>query len=332
MEKLLIKVRMMRTPPADSDSNKRFAVFQPAMVAEPLSTPPMLSSPSLPSRSSSLNGFAVSRLRAVPPDAKVTAAPTRPAWCLEHVKTWALQGAPSENRLEALRLIEVWVPGNILRLNKLQLKNLPPLPYIEKLDASDNEIAVVRPEEWPDSLISVDLNHNWLTQPPSRWPAGVKVIELDDNHLIHAESDWPAALKELSVSGNPLLAVLPGNLPDGVEEVYAERNPAMSRWPDRLPANLGKLNVDDTALPAPDAALPVNLKRLLARRSHFSHFSDALLHLSEQCHVYLGGHRLCEAEVQKIGEHIAVDGYKGPRVYFNDVDHLGGTLATFAGP
>jgi hypothetical protein len=331
---MLMQSPSMPSPPAKSGPGKPVISSRPVPAVEPLNTlhlPDSASQP-LPPRASSPSGRAVLRPRTELPGTEIANASPRPTWRIEHVQAWALQGDPSENRPEARKRIEAWTPGSVLRLNELWLKNLPPLPDIEKLDASDNEIAAVRPEELPDSLTCVDLNHNLLTQPPSRWPAGVKVIELDDNHLIHAESDWPAALKELSVSGNPLLAALPGNLPDSVEEIYAERNPAMNHWPQRLPANLGKLNVDDTALPAPDAPLPVNLKRLLARRSHFTHLSEVLLQLSDRCYLYLEGHRLPEAEVQKVRDHMAADGYKGPHFHFNEADYGGSTPSALMGP
>lgn len=118
---------------------------------------------------------------------------------------WAQQGAPDEQRLEAVDIIKHWVmfctPNKALHLVGLGLTSLPELPEnVLYLVARNNRLA--GEIKLPAKVISADLSHNQLDVAP-KLPSGANNVNIEHNQLRYLPSEY-SELAYLNADFNPL--------------------------------------------------------------------------------------------------------------------------------
>lgn len=215
---------------------------------------------------------------------------------------WARNGAPGEQRQEAVARMRTWLennqPDQPLTLNDLGLTSLPEhLPAnLHTLDASNNELTHL-PESLPANLHTLSAGYNELTHLPENLPANLHTLDADVNQLTRLPANLPANLHTLSVSFNSLASLpenlpanlhclsacfcfssvnrLPENLPATLESLYASSNELW--WlPENLPANLRILDVNDNQLSHLPEHLPANLHTLNVCRNELTDLPENL--------------------------------------------------------
>jgi Leucine-rich repeat (LRR) protein len=124
----------------------------------------------------------------------------------------------------AIQRIQQWIAAGdvneFLRLDRLNLRELPPLPAeVQRLDCSANRLREL--PALPAGLKRLVCSGNRLTGLPNPLPAGLERLYCSHNNLTGLP-DLPLTLKELLCTNNKLV-VLP-NLPPGLETLNCSNN------------------------------------------------------------------------------------------------------------
>lgn len=260
-------------------------------------------------------------------------------------KAWAEKGAADEGRKEALRRLELLLPGNRenlgqstkLDLSNLGLSSLPePLPsWICDLDVSANKLDKL-PQKLPNSLQKLNVSENRLVDLPQKLPDSLQKLVAFANNLISLPEKLPESLTYLAVSNNQL-ATLPPTLPNSLEELYAFDNRLeslppklpqslrilevntnkLARLPEDLPASLQKLHAAFNQLVSLPAKLPESLQEFSAMDNQLTSLPPMLTSWHSSCVIDLERNPLSQSVIANLQNSTNRSDYTGPRVYMS---------------
>ncbi|EGT7703368.1 E3 ubiquitin--protein ligase, partial [Shigella flexneri] len=254
---------------------------------------------------------------------------------------WAKEGAATEDRTQAVRLLKICLAFQepALNLSLLRLRSLPYLPpHIQELNISSNELRSL--PELPPSLTVLKASDNRLSRLPAL-PPHLVALDVSLNRVLtclpslpsslqslsallnslETLPDLPPALQKLSVGNNQLTA-LP-ELPCELQELSAFDNRLQELPP--LPQNLRLLNVGENQLHRlPE--LPQRLQSLYIPNNQLNTLPDSIMNLHIYADVNIYNNPLSTRTLQALQRLTSSPDYHGPRIYFSMSDGQQNTL------
>ena len=238
---------------------------------------------------------------------------------LKTLNSWAKQAEPEENRAAAIMHIKEWLANKshqhkaMLKLNNLNLTELPPLPeQLRLLDASDNWLRNLNSAALPKHLTYLCVANNCLSKLPTL-PAKLERLFVDNNVLTSLPVVLPKNLLCLNAADNQIAFLPP--LPNRLNYLNVNNNQLVSL--PKLPSSLIHLFADDNLIYRLPEYLPVTLKHISFFSNRLRHLPEALITLPSSCRVYIENNPLSHPARQSLQAHIHTPDYQGPQIYLS---------------
>eukprot|EP00043_Microstomoeca_roanoka_P018465 m.198215 g.198215 ORF g.198215 m.198215 type:complete len:1030 (+) comp16833_c0_seq1:189-3278(+) len=118
--------------------------------------------------------------------------------------------------------------------------NISALQQLEEFYAYQNQITNIDHQQWPPSLVWLDLQQNLIrTIGQQSWPPSLGHLWLNQNQIASIDSQqWPSSLKELRLDQNQIASIDNQQWPSVLEQLRLDKNSIAridhQQWPNSL--------------------------------------------------------------------------------------------------